>query len=352
MKYPLESPHKSKEANLLLWIQRFLKLKLTTLSKRLVRQKENLLLLLEPLRKEAPSLEYLQEQIRVLRNEGIVGINTYASPLFKFFVFFSQQKHLHSLQEIDEELVSEFLNQQGCHLSNLTLRNYRVVLVGFFHYIDKQNQAQNKSTHLFDMALQIHAICNTKRLPSYLNEEELHHFLNALNHYAHSTRIAHIRDSLLLKMITYTGMRIGEVLLLQEQDIILEGGFYLIHLQGKGNKDRRVMIKRSDIQEQLQAWLQAKRGFPAPSPLFCNKRGQALTQPYVYTTLKNILQQMGVKKLKMGTHLLRHSFATLLYQKYRDILLVQEVLGHADLNTSKIYTHLNQEQLMLAANIL
>ena len=54
----------------------------------------------------------------------------------------------------------------------------------------------------------------------------------------------------------------------------------------------------------------------------------------------------------MGTHLLRHSFATLLYQKYRDILLVQEVLGHADLNTSKIYTHLNQEQLMLAANIL
>lgn len=61
---------------------------------------------------------------------------------------------------------------------------------------------------------------------------------------------------------------------------------------------------------------------------------------------------MGVKKLKMGTHLLRHSFATLLYQKYRDILLVQEVLGHADLNTSKIYTHLNQEQLMLAANIL
>ena len=87
------------------------------------------------------------------------------------------------------------------------------------------------------------------------------------------------------------------------------------------------------------------------SLLFVNKKGTPLTQAYVSRIVEQILFKAGIRKQKNGAHMLRHTFATLLYKKQKDLVLVQEALGHASLNTSRIYTHFDSEKLKLAAKV-
>jgi len=86
--------------------------------------------------------------------------------------------------------------------------------------------------------------------------------------------------------------------------------------------------------------------------LFQSRTGKPLTQAYVSYIMDKILMTAGIRKEKNGAHMLRHTFATLLYQKNRDLILVQEALGHSDLNTSRIYTHFDKERLKIAANTM
>lgn len=76
-----------------------------------------------------------------------------------------------------------------------------------------------------------------------------------------------------------------------------------------------------------------------------------MTQAYVSRIVEQVLFQAGIRKAKNGAHMLRHTFATLLYRKRKDIVLVQEALGHASLNTSRIYTHFDNDRLKEAATV-
>ena len=145
-------------------------------------------------------------------------------------------------------------------------------------------------------------------------------------------------------------MRVSEALGLHVKDVILEDGFYIFQIKGKGNKPRIAMIKERYIQKDLKDWLCIRN---ENSPLlFQSRTCKALTQSYVSYIMDKILLNAGVRKEKNGAHMLRHTFATKLYQKNRDLVLVQEALGHADINTSRIYTHFDKERLKAAANTM
>ena len=109
------------------------------------------------------------------------------------------------------------------------------------------------------------------------------------------------------------------------------------------------MIKESIIKRDLDDWLQIR--CCENNLLFCNQKGTPLSQAYMYTTVEKILLEAGIRKEKNGNHMLRHTFATLLYQKSKDLILVQESLGHADINTSRIYTHFDKSKLVLTTDI-
>ncbi|MGE4462178.1 MAG: tyrosine-type recombinase/integrase, partial [Arcobacter sp.] len=230
-------------------------------------------------------------------------------------------------------------------------KNHRIALLSLFSYIDKQNQNEDGSSYLFKIELKNWGGLSGKsgtKLPSFMNKDEIDRFLNAIDTFEFSDNTSY-RNRLILKIIIYTGIRVSEILNLKIKDMFKEDNVYLLQIRGKGNKPRVVMIKSSIIETDLNNWLDMR--ICNSDLLVCNQKGDRLTQAYISRIVENILISAGIRKEKNGAHMLRHSFATLLYAKHHDLILVQEALGHADINTSRIYTHFDKERLRKTTEI-
>ncbi len=351
MKHPLQELNDPIE-NLLLWIGRFLRYKCTSLSNSQVKDQNKVFECLNELN-QACNLERLEKVCKKARSAGLLGINTYALPLFKFYEY-AQKLSLKSLKNIDEVMLAEFLSIYTGGLSLATKKNYRIALLGLFSYIDKQNQDENEKSYIYNITLKNISGANQSagnKLPTHLNSEELEKFLESIDKIEMSAKVR-ARNRLLIKIIVFTGMRSNEALQLKIKDFTLENGCYTILIKGKGDKYRAVMLKAFHIESLLKEWLIERELYPVKNDLlFCNQKGMALTQAYLYRQVERIINFAGLRREKNGAHMLRHSFATLLYQKRHDLILVQEALGHASLNTSRIYTHFDKQRLEEAASI-
>ncbi|TPI01010.1 integrase [Helicobacter pylori] len=351
MKHPLEEL-KDPVENLLLWIGRFLRYKCTSLSNSQVKDQNKVFECLNELN-QVRSSSQLEKVCKKARNVGLLGINTYALPLLKFYEY-TKKISLKSLKSIDEVLLAEFLSVYTGGLSLATKKNYRIALLGLFSYIDKQNQDENEKSYIYNITLKNISGVNQSagnKLPTHLNNEELEKFLEGIDKIEMSAKVR-ARNRLLIKIIVFTGMRSNEALQLKIKDFTLENGCYTILIKGKGDKYRAVMLKAFHIENLLKEWLIERELYPVKNDLlFCNQKGNALTQAYLYRQVERIINFAELRREKNGAHMLRHSFATLLYQKRHDLILVQEALGHASLNTSRIYTHFDKQRLEEAANI-
>lgn len=335
------------DETLLFWIERFLHSKVATLSSRNVKNKEILNQTMKSLRFGIKNVEQLQTLLKEVRNNGLIGINTYANPLLKLFSYL-QTFGFASMREIDEEILRDFIAVACSSLSNASKKNHRVVVIGFFGFIDKQNEDENGKSYIFNIELKNIGDIRGKsaeKLPSFMNEDELKRFLNAIDDYPFSPKVKN-RNQLIIKTIIYTGIRVSEALNLKYKDISEDENNYILQVRGKGNKPRIVMILKKHIQELLQNWKIQKDSMQLDSEyVFCNFKNKILTQAYVSRSVENILTFAGIRKEKNGAHMLRHSFATLLYQKSLDLVLVQEALGHSSITTSRIYTHFDKTRL-------
>ncbi|NCB10941.1 MAG: integrase [Erysipelotrichia bacterium] len=349
MRYELDFKN-SFETTFLFWIERFIRNKLTTLSNRQVNDKQKLALIIQQLVKGTKTIDELSIIVKEARNIGLVGINTYFNPLFKLYNF-TLNLGLASMKEIDEELLSDFLASETSSLSDATKKNHRIALLSLFSYIDKQNQNEDGSSYLFKIELKNWGGLSGKsgtKLPSFMNKDEIDRFLSAIDSFDFSDNTGY-RNRLIIKIIIYTGIRVSEILNLKIKDIFNENDVYMLQIRGKGNKPRVVMIKKTIIENELNNWLDMR--ICNSDLLVCNQKGERLTQAYVSRIVENILISAGIRKEKNGAHMLRHSFATLLYQKHHDLILVQEALGHSDINTSRIYTHFDKERLRKTTEI-
>ena len=338
------------EKTLLFWIERFIRNKLTTLSNRQVNDKQKLAAIIQSLVKGTKSIDELSIIVKEARNIGLAGINTYFNPLFKLYNFILNLG-LASMKEIDEELLSDFLASETSALSDASKKNHRIALLALFSYIDKQNENEDGTSYLFKIELKNWGGLSGKsgtKLPSFMNKVEIDKFLNAIDTFEFTENIAY-RNRLILKIIIYTGVRVSEILNLKMKDMFKEENVYLLQIKGKGNKPRVVMINSSIIENDLKHLLDIR--VCNSDLLVCNQKGERLTQAYVSRIVENILISAGIRKEKNGAHMLRHSFATLLYAKHHDLILVQEALGHADINTSRIYTHFDKDRLYKTTEI-
>lgn len=339
------------EQSLLFWLDRFVKSKLTSLSNRHVEENAKLSAIIGALNQGCQSMEELKNLAKEARNIGLIGINTFINPLEKFY-YYVQPMGMASLKEVDEEFVSEFLASQTGSLSDATKKNYRMAVLAFFHFIDKQNEDATGHSHQFRIELNNWGGLGGKRgekLPAHMYKEELSRFFKAIEE-TEFKPYAQAKNRLLIKIILLTGMRVSEALGMRLKDMVKDGEYFVFQIRGKGNKPRTAMIKCEHIAHDLEEWLGYRSSENAL--LFQSRTGKALTQAYVSYVMDKILMNAGIRKEKNGAHMLRHTFATLLYQKNRDLILVQEALGHSDLNTSRIYTHFDKERLKIAADTM
>lgn len=349
MKYPLDC-EESIEKTYLFWLMRFLRHKMTSLSNRNVTQKERLALILQDFAKKIYTIHELNTITKEIRSIGINSIHVYFIPLEKLFHFLISYG-IASMREIDQEMLSDFLASSTAQLSDATKKNYRIALITFFGFIDKQNEDEKGNSFHYGIELKNWGGLGGKsgtKLPSFLNQEEVKRFIEGISTYPFTDKFA-ARNRLIIKVILYTGIRVSEAIGISLKDFNKDGDAYVIQVRGKGNKPRVVMIKESIIKEDLSTWLGMR--VCLDGMLFCNQKGKHLTQAYISRMVESILLYVGIRKNKNGAHMLRHTFATLLYQKSKDLILVQESLGHSDINTSRIYTHFDKERLKKTTDI-
>jgi len=153
-----------------------------------------------------------------------------------------------------------------------------------------------------------------------------------------------LRDRAILELMYAAGLRVSEVVTLKQTDVDLHGGVVKCH--GKGNKERRVPVGKSAI-HWLQRYAIAKAGYGrSPYPNFFLHRGKPLTRQIAWSVIKNYAVQIGLQNV--SPHTLRHSFATHLLQHGADSRSVQALLGHSDISTTQIYTHITDQHLRRA----
>jgi integrase/recombinase XerD len=174
-------------------------------------------------------------------------------------------------------------------------------------------------------------------LPQFLTEDEIDQLFAAPDI---STEEG-IRDRALLEVMYGAGLRVSELVSLKQADVDIHSGLVVCH--GKGSKERRVPIGKSAIH-----WLQqygavkATYGKATSAYMFLN-RGKPLTRQFAWSMIKRYGARAGVKNI--SPHTLRHSFATHLLQNGADSRSVQALLGHSDISTTQIYTHMTDRHL-------
>ncbi|MCX2682960.1 tyrosine-type recombinase/integrase [Campylobacter sp. MIT 21-1685] len=347
MKYPLDC-EENFEKSFLFWLGKYVKFKLSSLSNKELKKPEILTQVNFALAKGVKHIDQLDALVKQARNAGLSGVNTYFNPLKKLFEYLCFYK-LYSIKQIDETLIVEILASITGSLSDASKKNYRIAIINFFDFLDKQNEEEHKA-HLFDISLKNWAgIVGTKgvKLPEFMSEEELKKFLDAIENADFKSNT--IRNKLIIKIIIFTGIRVSEAINIKMGDVSEENDLFVIRIRAKGNKYRVVMIKKELIAHLFDNV--AINYMSKDALLFVNKKGTPLTQAYISRIVEQLLFKAGIRKQKNGAHMLRHTFATMLYKKQKDLVLVQEALGHASVNTSRIYTHFDNDKLKLAAQV-
>jgi integrase/recombinase XerD len=175
-------------------------------------------------------------------------------------------------------------------------------------------------------------------LPRFLTEDEIERLLAAPD----TSTAEGLRDRSILELMYATGLRISELVSMKLADVDIDGGLIVCH--GKGSKERRVPIGRSATH-----WLQqymtvrARSGKAHATHLFISNSGYILTRQIIWARIREHAARVGLRNV--SPHTLRHSFATHLLQRGADSRSVQALLGHSDISTTQIYTHITDRQL-------
>jgi integrase/recombinase XerD len=181
-----------------------------------------------------------------------------------------------------------------------------------------------------------------RHLPDTLSYPEIEQLLGVID----LSTDEGLRARALLEVLYSSGLRVSELCDLRLSNIYVDQGF--MKVLGKGNKERLVPVGREALKH-LNFYLSAVRGHldikpGAEDTVFLSQRGRPLSRITVFTTLKKLAEQAGLRKT-ISPHTLRHSFATHLIEGGADLRAVQEMLGHASITTTEIYTHLDRDYL-------
>lgn len=284
-------------------------------------------------------LRLLQLFIDFLRVERSLALNTqvaYETDLKRYLAFL-EQLNLDRPNQVSPQHVVQYinlLNDLGLELTSIA-RNLSAIRM-FHKFLLGENFAQTDPTQ----SITFPKLSQT--LPNVLDVLEVETILQQPD----TSNVLGCRDRAMLEFLYATGVRVAELLSVRQVDLFFDQEF--VRVFGKGSKERIIPIGEEAIKyvtdyQKTARVLLAYRGFDR-DVLFLNAHGKPMTRMGFWKILRNYLDQAGIRKA-VSAHTFRHSFATHLLEGGADLRAVQEMLGHVDISTTQIYTHLDREYL-------
>jgi integrase/recombinase XerC len=274
----------------------------------------------------ADYLNALEHQRRLSR----ATLRNYAHAIH-LLLSFQDKRELESLEPAQVRRFIAMLHAKG--LSPRTLALTLSAWRGFFRWLARYRDFGANPV------LGIRAPKASRPLPKALSVEATEQLLNEQA----QDQPALIRDRAMFELLYSSGLRLGELIALDVGDGRLDLRQGEVTVTGKGAKTRTVPIG-AKAREALGAWLNARQAAPGQKALFLGARGKRISAGTVGMRLKQWARRRGLHE-KVHPHMLRHSFATHVLQSSQDLRAVQEMLGHASISTTQVYTHLDYQAL-------
>ncbi len=283
-------------------------------------------------------LERFEDYLRFERGLSSKTAEAYAADLVQF-VSFAEEEGYASPTRIDAAELREFVYRlKAAGLAASSIRRKISALRGYFGFLQAEGLIECDPSELLEGPV------TGRRLPAVLTPKEVEALLVA----PEGDDPLALRDWAMLELMYATGVRISEVVTLGLRDLDMQEG--LIRVSGKGSKERIVPFGRA-AREALRVYLDEARqrlvrgtGRESKGAVFLGRRGRPLSRKAAWQIVRRSVMEAGLQK-RVTPHTLRHTFATHLLQGGADIAAVQEMLGHADISTTQIYTHLERSYL-------
>jgi len=262
-------------------------------------------------------------------------VSAYRRDLMKFCEF--AQKRKLTLEAVSRDDLVDFLaGLYRQHLESKSVARHLVSLRNFFRF------AQIQELVAADPTINLESPKIRRSLPGYLRLEEVEKLLAQPD----AKTPLGLRDRAMLEVLYSAGLRVSELVGLRVSDLDTKVG--CVSCIGKGDKERIVPIGKKAL-GMVERYLRDARPkmlgkFPASATLFVNRRGKPLSRVGVWKILSAYGRRAGLR-VALTPHMLRHSFATHLLERGADLRSVQLMLGHADISTTQIYTHVVEERL-------
>ena len=256
--------------------------------------------------------------------------------LAEFAEWSRRQHHLKSAREITIDHITEYLaDRKRAGLAASSIKLIVVALKIFFRFLLRKGVIRRDPTETLSLPR------IERYLPETLNEMQVEQLLNGID-----TKAPHgLRDRAMIELLYASGLRISELANARLENFYLEER--TIRVIGKGNKTRIVPVGRKAC-EALACYLSTERPKLVKrrtgNEIFLSERGTKLTTARIWQIVKEKARLAGLEK-NIYPHLLRHSFATHLLSNGADLRIIQEMLGHADISTTQVYTHVDQQRL-------
>jgi tyrosine recombinase XerC/tyrosine recombinase XerD len=282
--------------------------------------------------------ESLQDYLNYLSVERGLAKNTlesYGRDLHQYLEYLQEKKNLSLANTTQATVIGYLLQLQARGKATATLSRSLAAIKSYYHYMARENRIERDPTVNLDAPKQ------EKKLPRVLTVAEVERLLEQPD----IKNPVGIRDRAMLEVLYATGLRVSELVSLKVEDINLETGY--IKCFGKGSKERIVPLGSVAIKF-LKLYLEHARKFLASrmmeNTLFLNHHGKGLTRQGFWKIIKKYADNLDIIT-DITPHTLRHSFATHLLENGADLRSVQEMLGHADIATTQIYTHLTKGKI-------
>ena len=284
------------------------------------------------------ALDLYQQYLLVEKGLSVQTVKNYMDDLKQFFMLFPDYKEVSDISGGDLKLFLADQISQGKSIATALRRLSSTK--GFLLFLKKDG-------HFFEEIPDIEPPKKPSRLPTCLSLEEVELLLDAPD----MSKPGGVRDKAMLELMYASGLRVSELISLKRKNLNLKKG--IVTIFGKGAKERKVPVGEFAM-EYVVKYINEVRGKNKNSGseyLFLNKNGEPISRQYFFMQIRKYATQVGIDKV-VSPHTLRHCFATHMLEGGAQLRAVQEMLGHTNIATTQIYTHISTKRILSVYDLL